>query len=306
MNSGGLYGDASRFRGTPRRHPFLRGCFMVGLVLGVFLLLIGILSQVDEGALDRGDKVAVLPITGLIADSESVIEQLKKYAKDESVKAIVLRINSPGGGVGPSQEIHEEVRKLRDKKPVVASMGALAASGGYYIACATRKIYANPGTITGSIGVIMPFFNAEDLARKIGIRGMEVKSGRFKDTGSSLRPMTPEEKALLQGVVDNTHRQFVLAVAEGRKQPFSRVMEIADGRILSGEQAKALGLVDALGNLEDAVAEAGRMAGIKGEPKVVTPTRKKLSFAELLKQEIKTVIDERISADPVRIDYIAK
>jgi protease-4 len=279
---------------------------MVGLVLGAFLLLIGILSQVDEGALERGDRVAVLPITGLITDSESVIEQLKKYAKDENVKAIVLRINSPGGGVGPSQEIHEEVRKLRGKKVVLTSMSALAASGGYYIACASQKIFANPGTITGSIGVIMPFVNVEDLAKKIGIRGMEVKSGRFKDTGSSMRPMTPDEKALLQGVVDNTHRQFVAAVAEGRKLPFDKVMQVADGRILSGEQALALGLVDRLGNLEDAVAEAGRMAGIKGEPKVVTPAKKKLSFADLLKQEIKTLIDERMSADPVRIDYIAK
>jgi protease-4 len=305
MNSAGLYGDVSRFK-APRRHPFLRGCLMVGLVLGAFMALLAILSQVDEGALERGDKVAVLPITGLIADSESVIEQLKKYAKDGNVKAIVLRINSPGGGVGPSQEIHEEVRKLRGKKVVVTSMGALAASGGYYIACASQKIFANPGTITGSIGVIMPFVNLEELAKRVGVRGMEVKSGRFKDTGSSLRPMTPEEKALLQGVVDNTHHQFVAAVAEGRKQPFARVMQVADGRILSGEQAKALGLVDTLGNLEDAVAEAGRMAGIKGEPKVVTPAKKKLSFSELLRQEIKTLVDERISTEPVHIDYIAK
>jgi protease IV len=306
MNTGGLYGDVSHFKGGGRKSPFFRGCLMIGLVLGVFLLLLGILSQVDEGTLQRGDKVAVLPITGLIADSESVIEQLKKYAKDENIKAIVLRINSPGGGVGPSQEIYEEVRKLRGKKVVVTSMGALAASGGYYIACATQKIYANPGTITGSIGVIMPFVNLEELAHKLGVRGMEVKSGRFKDTGSSMRPMNPEEKALLQGVVDNTHRQFVAAVAEGRKQPASKVMQIADGRIMSGEQAKALGLVDALGNLEDAVADAGRMAGIKGEPRVITPAKKKLSFADLLKQEIKTLIDERMSAEPVHIDYLAK
>ncbi len=281
---------------------------MVGLVLGAFLVLLGVLSQVDEGALDRGDKVAVLPITGLIADSESVIEQLKKYAKDDNIKAIVIRINSPGGGVGPSQEIYEEVRKVRDKKKkvIITSMGALAASGGYYIACASQKIFANPGTITGSIGVIMPFVNLEDLAKKIGVRGMEVKSGRFKDTGSSMRAMMPEEKALLQAVVDNTHRQFVAAVAEGRRQPFAKVMQIADGRIMSGEQAKALGLVDSLGNLEDAVAEAGRMAHIKGEPKVVTQTKKKLSFTDLLKQEVRTLIDERMSADPVHIDYLAK
>jgi protease-4 len=306
MTSVGFYGDVSRLKGPSRKHPFLRGCLMVTLVLTAFLVLLATLSRMDEGALQRGDKVAVLPITGLIADSEAVIEQLKKYAKDDGIKAIVLRINSPGGGVGPSQEIYEEVRKLRGKKVVVTSMGALAASGGYYIACASQKIYANPGTITGSIGVIMPFVNLEDLAKKIGVRGMEIKSGKFKDTGSSLRQMTAEERTLLQGVVDNTHRQFVEAVAEGRNLPRARILQIADGRIFSGQQAKALGLVDAMGNLEDAVADAGRLAKIKGEPRVVSPTKKKSTFMDLLKQEMKSAIDERLSTEPVHVDYLAK
>jgi protease-4 len=290
--------------GAPRTRPFLRGCLVLtGVILGFFFLL-GLLARMDGVSMPGGGgKVAVVPVTGIITESEGTIELLKKYGKDADVRAVVLRIDTPGGGVGPSQEIHEEVGKLREKKPVVVSMGALAASGGYYIASAAGKIYANPGTITGSIGVIMPFVNMRGLAEKIGIRGMEVKSGPFKDAGSSLRDMTPAEKVLLQAVVDNTHMQFVRAVAEGRRLPVSKVLAVADGRILSGEQALALGLVDALGNQEDAVAEAGRLGGIRGEPEVVTPQKKKISLVELLKQEVRTLVDERLSTGPGAIEY---
>ena len=289
-----------------KRRPFLRGCAIVALVFAGFFLLIGIVSRMDDMSLKTGDKVAVLPVTGLIADSEATIEQLKKFAKDDSVKAIVIRINSPGGGVGPSQEIYEEVKKLQGKKIVVSSMGALAASGGYYIACATQKIFANPGTITGSIGVIMSFVSVKDLIGKIGVKGMTVKSGTFKDIGSPVRDMTPEEQKLLKDVVDNVHLQFVAAVSEGRKLDRNKVMEIADGRIFSGEQAKALGLVDALGNLEDAVAEAGKMANIEGEPRVVTPPKKKLSIMELLKEEAKSIIGDKLTEYRIRLDYLAQ
>ncbi len=288
------------------RRPFLRGCAVVALVFVAFFVLIGLVSRIDEWSFTTGEKVAVLPVTGLIADSESTIEQLKKFAKDDSVKAIVLRINSPGGGVGPSQEIYEEVRKLSGKKVVVASMGALAASGGYYIACAAQKIYANPGTITGSIGVIMQFVNVKDLIEKIGLKGMVVKSGAFKDIGSPVRDMKPEERELLQGVIDNVHSQFVGAVAESRKMDREAVAKIADGRIFSGEQAKALGLVDVLGNLEDAVAEAGKMAKIEGEPRVVTPPKKKLSILELLKEEAKSIIGDKLTEQRIRLEYLAQ
>jgi protease-4 len=288
------------------RRPFLRGCAVVAMVFVAFFVLIGIVSRIDEWSFTTGEKVAVLPVTGLIADSESTIEQLKKFAKDDSVKAIVLRINSPGGGVGPSQEIYEEVRKLSGKKVVVASMGALAASGGYYIACAAQKIYANPGTITGSIGVIMQFVNVKDLIEKIGLKGMVVKSGAFKDIGSPVRDMRPEERELLQSVIDNVHSQFVGAVAESRKMDREKVAMIADGRIFSGEQAKALGLVDALGNLEDAVAEAGKMAKIEGEPRVVTPPKKKLSILELLKEEAKSIIGDKLTEQRIRLEYLAQ
>jgi len=208
--------------------------------------------------------------------------------------------------VGPSQEIYEEVRKIRGKKVVVASMGALAASGGYYIACGADKIFANPGTITGSIGVIMQFVNVKDLIEKIGVKGFVIKSGSFKDTGSPVREMSPEERKLLQSVIDNVHSQFVNAVAEGRKLPREDVLAIADGRILSGEQAKELGLVDVLGNQEDAVAEAGKMAKIEGEPRVVTIPKKKFSILDLLREEAKSIIDEQLTQTRTRIDYLAQ
>lgn len=282
-----------RYAQTPlkRRRPFLRGCLTMVLVLAAFFLLLLAISRMDSLSFSMSGKVAVLPVTGMISDSEQLIENLKRYGKDNSVKAVVLRINSPGGGVAPSQEIYEEVRKLNAKKPVLTSMGSIAASGGYYIASATRKVYANPGTMTGSIGVVMPFVNAKDLVEKIGIKGMTVKSGEFKDIGSPLRDMTPQERKVLQGVVDNVHLQFVNAVAAGRKLPREDVMRIADGRIFTGEQAKALGLVDALGDLEDAVRDAAKQGGISGEPKVISPPKSKLSLLDFIREEVRSVID---------------
>jgi protease-4 len=292
---------------TPRRRrPFLRGCLIMVLVVAGFFVLLAAISTMDWFSFARGEKVAVLPINGLIIDSEEPIEHFKDFVKDDSVKAIVLRLNTPGGGVGPSQEIYEEVRKVRGKKVIVVSMGAVAASGGYLIACAADKIFANPGTITGSIGVIMKFVNVEDLVGKIGLKGFVVKSGEFKDIGSPIRKMKPEERQLIQSVIDNVHSQFVDSVAEGRKLAREDVLAIADGRIFSGEQAKELGLVDRLGNLEDAVAEAGKMAKIEGEPRVVTPPKKKFSIFELLRDEAERIIYEKLSRTRIRLDYIAQ
>jgi protease-4 len=274
---------------------------MVLVLAAFFLLLLGV-SRIGGLSFSMTGKVAVIPIAGMISDSEPVIEQLKKFGSDNAVKAVVLRINSPGGGVAPSQEIYEEVRKLNARKPVLASMGSIAASGGYYIAAATRKVYANPGTMTGSIGVVMPFVSFKDLVEKIGLKGMAVKSGEFKDIGSPLREMTPGDRQVLQSVVDNVHMQFVDAVSAGRKLPREDVMKIADGRILTGEQAKALGLVDALGNLEDTVAEAGRMGGISGEPKVVTPPKRKISLLDILREEMRSVIDGKLGGVPLHLN----
>ncbi len=291
---------------TPqRRRPFLRGCLIVVLVIGGFFILLAGVSMMEWFSFRWAEKVAVLPINGLIIDSEATIDQFRKYVKDDSVKAIVLRLNTPGGGVGPSQEIYEEVRKARGKKVLVVSMGAVAASGGYLIACASDRIFANPGSITGSIGVIMKFVNVEDLIEKIGLKGFVVKSGAFKDIGSPIREMKPEERQLLQSVIDNVHAQFVDSVAEGRKIAREDVLTIADGRVFTGEQAKELGLVDSLGNLEDAIAEAGKMAKIEGEPRVVTPPKKRFSIFELLRDEAERIIYEKLSGTRFRLDYLA-
>jgi protease-4 len=194
--------------------------------------------------------------------------------KDTGISAIVLRVDSPGGGVVASQEIYDEVVRVRDDgTPIVVSMGAVAASGGYYVACAGDSVVANAGTITGSIGVLMEFTNLEELLGKVGVEFDVVKSGEYKDTGSLAREMTDEERALLQTTVDDIYAQFVETVALEREMDEASVRALADGRILSGRQALDAGLVDRLGTLSDAVAIAGRMGGIEGEPRVQEPTR---------------------------------
>jgi len=229
-----------------------------------------------------GDKVALLEVRGMIIDVQPVIEQLVKFTRDDSVKAVVFRIESPGGGVSPSQELYREIQRAAEKKPVVASMGSVAASGGYYIASGGQKIYANPGTITGSIGVIAQFTNLEELFKKIGFRMEVVKSGAFKDVGNPGRTMTPEEREYLQKLLDSVHEQFIRDVARGRRMPEEKVRGIADGRIFTGEQARELGLVDELGGLNDAIEAAAKMAGITGEPKLVYPEKRKISLLDYL------------------------
>jgi len=220
------------------------------------------------------------------------------------VKAIILRIDSPGGGVGPSQEIYREIQKIRSskRKKIITSMGSVAASGGYYVASASDLIIANPGTITGSIGVLMEFTNIEELFKKIGIKGVVLKSGEHKDIGSPFREMTPEEKKLIQSVIDNVHQQFIQAVMEGRNLERSKVIEVADGRILTGEQAKKLGLVDQLGNLQDAIDTAARMAGIEGKPVVLYPKRK-FSLLDLLIEGITDAVLNTLTEKGFELNY---
>lgn len=228
------------------------------------------------------DSVGVVEISGIITDPKDVLADLKDFSKDDSIKAIVLRIDSPGGAVGPSQEIYRQVRKIKEHKPVIASLGAIAASGGYYIAAAADGIMANPGTLTGSIGVIMEYANMQRLFDKIGLSPVVIKSGKYKDIGSPLRKMTDAERALLQDFVDSIHDQFIDAVASGRHLKRKDVVKIADGRIFSGKQAKKLGLVDRLGNFEDAIEWAGRKGGIKGEVSTTYPPEKKPFFIRYL------------------------
>jgi protease-4 len=266
------------------------------LILVVLLGSIALYSHLrgSDTGLVFGEKVAVLEIKGLIANAQPIIENLTGFSKDDSVKAVVLRIESPGGGVGPSQELYTEIRRTAEKKPVVASMGSVAASGGYYIAAAAQKIYANPGTITGSIGVILQFSNLEELFKKIGFRTEIVKSGIFKDVGNPSRKMTPEERAYLQEMVDNVHQQFVRDVAQGRNMQVEKVQEVADGRILTGEQAKELGLVDELGNLQDAIGAAAKLGAIEGEPKIVYPEKKKRSVLDFLLDGVTEHLADRL------------
>ncbi len=217
----------------------------------------------------RGEKIAIVRIEGAILESEAIIEEIRQYRDDDAIRAILLRIDSPGGAVVPSQEIYEEVRKAREEKKVVASMGSVAASGGYYIAAATDRIIANPGTLTGSIGVILEMANFEELLQKVGVESMVIKSGKNKDVGSPFRKMSEEERALLQNVIDDVHAQFMDAVAAGRALDLAAVRALADGRIFTGRQAKAVGLVDDLGTLQDAIRKTAELAGIEGEPQVI-------------------------------------
>jgi protease IV len=257
-----------------------------GLLLVVILIALstGASLFLGEAPVVSSDKVALVKVEGVILDSEDVIDQLKKYSKNSSIKAIVLRIDSPGGAVVPSQEIYEEIRKvkLQNNQKVVTSMGTVAASGGYYIASASDKIVANPGTLTGSIGVIMEFASIEQLMDKLGVRSEVVKSGARKDVGNFMRSMTPEEKLYLQGVLDDVHAQFVDAVSLGRKMKREDVWKLADGSVYTGRQAKQIGLVDELGDLEDAIRLAGKLGNIQGEPKVVTE-EKKYSIWDLIR-----------------------
>lgn len=226
------------------------------------------------GKLSSSDKVVVVKLEGIITDPAEVTEELRDLEERRDVKAVVLRIDSPGGAVGPSQEIHSAIKRLRKHKVVVASMGSVAASGGYYAAVAANKIVANPGTITGSIGVIVEFINAEELLTKIGVKGYVVKSGKFKDTGSPLRKMTADEERLLQDMINDVNTQFIKAVAEGRKLKIEDVEKLADGRVFSGAQALDKGLIDSLGDLTDAVDLSAKLAKISGKPEVIYPEKK--------------------------------
>jgi protease-4 len=278
------------------------GVIAVLMIFFFFVLFLTGRNIRKTARLAFGEKIAVVEIKGVITQSSGIIEEIQQYGEDEGVKAIILRIDSPGGGVGPSQEIHREILKVKSKKKVVTSMGSVAASGGYYVACASDLIVANPGTITGSIGVLMEFTNIEELFKKIGIKGVVLKSGEHKDIGSPFREMTPEEKKIIQGVIDNVHQQFIQAVAQGRRLELAKVVEIADGRILTGEQAKQLGLVDQIGNLQDAIDTVAKMVGIEGKPTVLYP-KKRFSLWELLVKETASTILETLYEKGFELNY---
>jgi len=259
--------------------------------VGILVLFLGtiwvFMAMVSEDGLPTGGaKVGVVEIEGIIVDGTAAVRELREHAENPSIKAVVLRVNSPGGVVAPTQEIFAAIQRARKAgKPVVATLGAVAASGGYYVAAAADRIYANPGTLTGSIGVVMQLANIEGLLKKVGVEYVVVKAGSYKDVGNFARTMSPEERKMLQALLDDVYSQFVGAVAEGRGLERSEVLAFAEGRIYSGQQALALKMVDEMGGFEDAVEAAGKLANISGRPKLVYP-RKRFSFKDLLENRL--------------------
>ncbi len=260
-----------------RKHPVMSGLLLL-IVLGFVFYLIFYRAGAQTGSVGAkrfslNDKVGVLPIEGLITDSFKINQQIDEFAKDSSIVAVVVRINSPGGSVGAAQEIYDAILELKKKKKVVVSMGSIAASGGLLIACAGDKIVANPGTITGSISAIMQFANLEELMKKMGVKSSVVKSGPYKDIGSPMREMTPEEQAIVQELVDDIYNQFIDVIVRNRKLTREQVAAIADGRVFSGRKAKDYGLVDQLGNMDAAAKLASVLAGKDGQYELVFPKK---------------------------------
>jgi len=292
-----------------KRHPVILALcllFFIGMVFFAVIYGLSVL-QGEGGSFSLRGKVGVVRIEGMIGDTAEIIDQISEFAEDDGIRAVVLRIDSPGGGVASSQEIYQAVRQLRKNKKVVVSMGSIAASGGYLIATAADRIMANPGTITGSISAVMHFANVEELLKKVGVRASVVKSGKFKDIGSPTREMTPEERELVQVIVNDIYDQFVTTVSENRKIPLEKIVKIADGRIFSGRQALDLDLVDELGGLQDAVLLAGRLAGIKGKPAIAYAVKKRSSLWKYLLEDMASILSEKIglrTAETPGIHYL--
>ena len=262
------------------------------ILIMVMVTLVSMKQNYDGVTLSsRGEKVAVIELLGPIYDSRSIVRQFKTYGEHGSVKAIVFRIESPGGLVAAAQEIYEAVKRVRGKGiPIVASMGTVAASGGYYVACGADTIMANPGTTTGSIGVIAQFPNISGLLDKVGIKYETIKSGRYKDTGSPYRDLTPTDRQHLQSWVDDAFYQFVDVIVEERGITRKKVLRLADGRVFTGKQALKEGLIDLLGDYAEAVRLAAQLGGIEGEPTIVKERRRRMTLFDLLFQEIEGML----------------
>ena len=260
------------------------GAFFL-FVLAVFTLVFLAMHTSDQATFDGfGDKIGVVDLDGVILDSTTVVQQLKKFGDDDSIKGIIIKVNSPGGGVAASEEIYREVKRIRDdkKKRIVASISSVGASGAYYVSSATNKIYADNGSVVGSIGVIAEWVNYGDLMRWAKLKPEVLKVGAFKDTGDPSREMTPAERAYMQGLIDNMYGQFVTAVADGRHQKPDDIKAIADGRVWTGEQALGMHLVDQIADFPGAVDDLAKSLKIKGEPVLVRPERDRKTLLDLL------------------------
>jgi protease-4 len=290
-----------------QKHPILLGLF---ILTGIFFLFLGGISLLISSLISHSSKtdlfskkegVGIVELKGLIVSSESVLKHLTEFRNDPNVKSIVLRIESPGGAVGAAQEIYQEIDRTNAVKPVVASMGSMGASGGYYAALGADIIMANPGTMTGSIGVIVKFPNLEGLFEKIGYKSEVIKSGPLKDTGASNRPLTEDERNVLQELIDNVYSQFVRDIAAARSLPAETILELADGRIYSGEQAVELGLIDQLGNFTDAITIAAEMGDLDTEePQLIYPkSERKFSLLNLLTNAEQSLVDNFVPLYPI-------
>ncbi len=273
----------------PRSRVFLwvllgGGAFFLFLVAIFTLVYFSVRSQQKDSFGGFGDKIAVVDLEGVILSPKDVVEQLRKFADDSSVKAIVLHVNSPGGGAAASEEIYREVLRIRDqkKKRIVASIETVGASGAYYVSSAANKIFADNASIVGSIGVIAEWYNYEELMKWAKLQQITLKAGEFKDTGSPTRPMTPEERAYMQGLIDNMHAQFIHSVAVGRKMQDDQVRALANGKVWTGEEAVPLKLVDQVGDFRAAIEDTAKSVGIKGEPTLVHPEKDRKSLMDLL------------------------
>jgi protease-4 len=279
---------------TKRKEWIIGLSIVAGSILLIVLLVIYISYKGENnrvGFSTGGKKIAVIELLGPIYDSRKIVGQFKHFGEQKSIKAIVFRIDSPGGGVAASQEIYEAVKRARESgKPIVASMGSVAASGGYYVACGADTIMANPGTTTGSIGVIAEFPNIRELLGKIGVQYEVVKSGRYKDIGSPFHDMTREEKARLQSWVDDAYDQFVTVVSEERGLSKKVVLQLADGRVFTGQQALKLGLVDLIGDYETAISLAAELGGISGKPDIVKIQQRRITLFDLIFQRAEAVV----------------
>ncbi len=273
----------------PRSRAFLwvilgGGAFFLFLVAIFALVYFSVRSQQKDGFSGFGDKIGVVDLEGVILNPKDVVEQLRKFAEDSSIKAIVLHVDSPGGGAAASEEIYREVLRIRDKKKktIVASIGTVGASGAYYVSSATNKIFADDASIVGSIGVIAEWYNYEELLKWAKLQAITLKAGEFKDTGSPTRPMTPEERAYMQSLIDNMHTQFIHSVAVGRKMKDDQVRALANGKVWTGQEAVPLKLVDQIGDFRAAIEDTAKSVGIKGEPTLVRPEKERKSLLDLM------------------------
>lgn len=271
------------------------GVFALFVVAVFTLVYLSFGGNEEESFSGFGSKIGVVELDGVIFSPKQVVPQLKKFADDDSVKAIILHVNSPGGGVAASEEIYREVKRIRDekKKRIVASIETVGASGAYYVASATNKIYADKGSIVGSIGVIAEWVNYGDLMRWAKLDPITMKAGEFKDTGSPTREMTPAEREYMQGLIDNMHTQFIQAVADGRHVKEADIRSIANGKVWTGEQALDLKLVDQVTDFEGAVKDTAQAVNISGEPTLVYPPKDRRSGLDLLFGDVSDYLPSR-------------